>query len=126
MRKYSACSQTPIVRNRRKGTRSEGGYTSCRKKRKRRQTKSEIERKRKNIYGTIKKSMKKETANRTGREVQVVAGREKKQTVSWRRGREERKSGMGTGTGREGAGRRNRMREVERRSNFLTRRLVAA
>lgn len=35
------------------------------------------------------------------------------------------KSGMATGTGREGAGRGGRMREVER-SNFLTRRLVAA
>lgn len=53
------------------------------KKRKRRRTKSEIEKKSENIYGTIKKSMKKETANRTGGEVQVVVGREKKQTVSW-------------------------------------------
>jgi len=37
-----------------------------------------------------------------------------------------RRSRMGTRTGREGASREGRMREVERRSNFLTRRLVAA
>jgi len=33
---------------------------------------------------------------------------------------------MRTETGRKGTGRGRRMREVERRSNFLTRRLVAA
>jgi len=38
----------------------------------------------------------------------------------------KRKGSAGTETGREGVEREGRMREVERRSNFLTRRLVAA
>lgn len=74
-----------------------------------------------------KNSMKKE-ANRIGRKVQVAAARatggEADGVALKRKGREKERDENRNRKKRNRRGRR--MREVERRSNFLTRRLVAA
>lgn len=125
-------TDTHCNKRRREETRSEGGCTSCRgkkKKRERRRTKSEVEKKSES-EGMCDAIKKKEREERR----QIVRGEKYKWRPDGRRSRryrggggwEERKSGMRTETGRKGAGRGGRMREVGRRSNFLTRRLVAA
>lgn len=54
------------------------------------------------------------------------ASRERGGTRKRERGEEAETEGMRRETGRDRADRRKRMRGVKRRSNFLTRRLVAA
>lgn len=81
-----AYSQTSIVINADvKEQEAKAAMHSAEKKRKRRRTKNELETKSESesMYDTMKKSVKRETANDTRREVQMAAGRKKKQTVSW-------------------------------------------